>query len=60
MTIATVLLVLLALAVVFWQESLLRKREETIRVLREEMHELHKELIRNGAHPIPRNETRKK
>ncbi len=44
MTIATVLVVLLALAVVFWQESLLRKREETIRVLREEMHELHKEL----------------
>lgn len=56
MTIATVLVVLLAFAVVFWQESLLRKREETIRVLREEMHE----LIRNGVHRIPRNETRKK
>lgn len=45
MTIGCVLLVLVCFAVIFWQESLLRKRENTIDVLREEIKILHEQRV---------------
>lgn len=54
MTIATVLLAVLAFAIILWQETLLRKREQTIEVLREEIALLHEQRCRSIPSPIIR------
>lgn len=41
MTLGILSIVLVAAAVIFWQETLLRKREATIEALREEIDRLH-------------------
>lgn len=50
MTIAAVLLAVLAFAIILWQEALLRKREATIEVLREEIDRLHELRCRSSQH----------
>lgn len=51
MTIATALLAVLAFAIILWQETLLRKREQTIEVLREEIALLHEQRCRSIPSP---------